>query len=135
MSTAWDHLPNAKHIDRVLAKLEENPDAWAGKWDAKWEAAWNDTKRDAWDDAKRDAWDDAWAAAKRSATSRAANINAGTDVCGLTCGAILALMVYDNCAYLLDEKPEDVKMLALLGNNAAILIYPTCLALQKETTH
>ena len=85
--TAWDDLPNAKHIDRILADLKRNPYNWGA----------------------------AWTAAR----------NAAQD-------AILALIAYDDCAYLLDEKPEHVQMLALLGNQAALLLYPACVAMQKE---
>jgi len=90
--TAWADLPNAKHIDRILADLKKNPDRWYAT-------------RNAASDAARD---DAWYA------------------------ALLALIAYDDCAYLLDEKPEHVQILALLGNQVAILLYPACIALQKE---
>lgn len=43
--------------------------------------------------------------------------------------AILALMTWDDCAYLLKEKVEDVRLLSLIGNPAAILLYPVCLAM------
>ena len=33
--TAWAHLPNAKHIDAVLADARKRP----GAWDAAWRAA------------------------------------------------------------------------------------------------
>ena len=40
--TAWAHLPNAQHIDAVLADARKRP----GAWDAAWRAAW-DAARDA----------------------------------------------------------------------------------------
>ena len=36
MSTAWAHLPNARHIDGILADVRERP--WA--WDQVFSAAW-----------------------------------------------------------------------------------------------
>jgi hypothetical protein len=44
----WSNLPNAAHIDRVLAHVRANPDKWsAGRgaagdaaWGAAWDAAW-----------------------------------------------------------------------------------------------
>ena len=39
MTTEWSHLPNAAHIDAVLASVKANPDEWSAAWDAAWEAA------------------------------------------------------------------------------------------------
>ena len=59
MTTAWTHLPNAAHIDRVLAHLKQHPDRWDAAWDAARDAAWDA----AWDAARGAiaalvAWDD-----------------------------------------------------------------------------
>jgi len=129
--TAWEHLPNAKHIDRIMADLKKNPDRWSAAWtdarDAAWTAAWGDARDAARDAARNAVWnaarDDAWYAARTAASDAAFNT---------AWGAILALVAYDDCAYLLDEKPEHVQILALLGNEKAILLYPACIALQKE---
>ena len=44
--TAWAHLPNAKHIDAVLADARKRPGAWDAAQRAAWDAAW-DAVRDA----------------------------------------------------------------------------------------
>jgi len=125
--TAWADLPNAKHIDRILDDLKKNPDNWsdargaarnATKNDARY-AAWNAAWNAASDAARNDARNAAWYAARADARADARD-------------AISALIAYDDCAYLLDEKPEHVQMLALLGNEKALLLYQACLALQKE---
>ena len=125
--TAWADLPNAKHIDRILDDLKKNPDNWsdargdarnATKNDARY-AAWNAARGDARNDARNAAW---------YATKNAARADARADARD----AISALVAYDDCAHLLDEKPEHVQMLALLGNEKALLLYQACLALQKE---
>jgi hypothetical protein len=132
--TAWADLPNAKYIDLVIASLKKNPAAWDAAWDAArnaarnaaWAAAWNaawraarNAARDAaWGTARDAAWDAEW-----TATWTAAR--------GAARGALLALIVWDNCGYLLEEEPKDVKMLALLGNHAAVLLYTACLVLQN----
>jgi len=121
--TAWADLPNAKHIDRVLADLKKNPDRWsaamAAEWNAAWSDVWNTARTDARTAAMTDAYNAAWTAAWYAAWGAARD-------------AILALIAYNDCAYLLDEKPEHVQMLGLLGNQAAILLYPACVAMQKE---
>ena len=38
--TAWAHLPNAKHIDAVLADARKRPGAWDAARDAARDAAW-----------------------------------------------------------------------------------------------
>jgi hypothetical protein len=114
--TAWSDLPNAKYIDLVIASMKKNPAALAAAWGAARGAA----RAAAWDAAAaraaaRDAaWDAAWDAAKEAAWT-----------------AVLALIAWDDCNYLLEENPEDVKMLALLGHQAAVLLYPACVALQN----
>jgi len=129
--TAWDDLPNAKHIDRILADLKRNPYNWGAAWTAARNAAWNAAmtaaRNAAWSAERYAAWDAArtaaWSAARTAASDAAFNT---------AWGAILALVAYDDCAYLLDEKPEHVQILALLGNEKALLLYQACLALQKE---
>ena len=129
-TTAWAHLPNAKHIDRILADLIANPDKWSTSWNAEryaaWEGAWDAANNTITSNIRKDVWD-AWNAAR--AVALGAAWDAALDA---LYGSILALIAYDDCAYLLDEKPEDVLMLGLLGNNAAILLYPAYIALQKE---
>ena len=67
---------------------------------------------------------DKWNAARDAAW------NAAT---GAAMGAILALMAWDDCAYLLDQKPEHVKIIALLGHEASILLEPAVIAMYEET--
>ena len=125
MTTAWSHLPNASHIDRIIADTQANPDKWRAvarttatdisddAWDAAWDAAW-DTRGAARDDAATAACDAAW------------------DTRGGARSAINALVAYDDCAHLLDNDPEHVRLMALLGSDAAILLYPACVALNKQ---
>jgi hypothetical protein len=123
-TSAWSELPNAKYIDLVIDSLKKNPAAWAVAKNAAWKVAMDAARTAArtaargvtWNAARGAAWDAAWGAAWGAARNAA-------------WGAILALIAWDNCGYLLEEKPEDVKMLALLGNHAAVLLYPACLAL------
>ncbi|OIO69607.1 MAG: hypothetical protein AUJ56_07275 [Zetaproteobacteria bacterium CG1_02_49_23] len=109
-TTAWADLPNANYIDIILGLLKKENTAW----DAAKDAAYNAAKG-----AAREAvWNPAYNAARDAA------YNAAYD-------AVRALIAWDNCGYLIKETPEDVKMLGLLGNQAAVLLYPACVALQK----
>jgi hypothetical protein len=136
--SAWSDLPNAKYIDLVLASMNKNPAArdaaWAAAWDTAWDTAWaaartaaSDAARDAACGAARNAawdkvWDTVWNARWNAVSDAARNA---------VWSALVALIAWDDCNYLLEETPENVKMLALLGNQAAVLLYPACVALQN----
>ena len=139
-TTAWAHLPNAAHVDRILASLAAHPEKWeaaqtaaraaarAVAWDAAWiaaqTAAQTAARAVAWD-AARDA---AWIAA-RGAARGAAWIAAR----GAAWTAITALVAWDDCAYML-ELPEDaLKLLRAVGNEQAMLLSVAAKVL-KETS-
>jgi len=129
--TAWAHLPNAKHIDWVIASVKEHPEKWGAARDAAYYAArgatFNETRNAAFDaarDAAKDAvweavwhaafdaeWDSAWDSAWHAAT-----------------GAILALIAHDDCAYMIESEVDEIKILAKLGDQKAILLLPACIA-------
>lgn len=120
--TKWSHLPNAVHIDRIIASLKDNPKEWAAAevaaWAPKhvvhiavaWNAAWAAAAAAAWDAAATAAWD---ASLPTSLGADAAR------------GAILALIVYadaDSAKYL-DYTYKDLELITLLTNEpAAVLI-------------
>ena len=109
----WSHLANAKHIDRIIAHVKANPAAWnaaspSAAWAAVWDAAWNAAWTADWDAAWYAAWGAAWDAAEGEKAE----------------GAILALVAWDRAGGLMDLPAEQVKVLALLGDQAAILLYP-----------
>ena len=119
-TTAWAHLPNAAHIDRVLASMKKNPEKWSTAQDAvryaaraaahtvAWDVATYEVKKIVRNAARDAAWNTAW-------------------------DAILALLAWDDCAYML-ELPEDVlKLLRAVGNQQAILLSAAANAL-KETS-
>ena len=115
MSSAWDHLPNAKYIDLVLASLKANPKEWSAAWEAAWDAAWY---------AARDA---AWYAARYAARD-AARDTAWTAAMYAARDAIAALIAYDDCAHMLDSEPDDLRILSKLGSHAATLMIPAAKA-------
>jgi hypothetical protein len=117
---AWSHLPNAKYIDLILADLKKNPDDWSHAYSvvkrAAYNAVFNTVWNAVWNAARYDAWD-----AAKNAANNAAN------------GAILALIAYDYCSWILNEKPEDIKLLAVLTQEPQyVLLYPAVLALEKS---
>lgn len=122
MTTAWAHLPNAVHIDRVMEHVKKHPRKWDVAQDAArgaaWAAAWEATRAAA----RNAAWGAAWDAAQEAA-QEAARDAAREAVC--------ALIAWDEAGDLLSQPIEVAKFLADEGNPAAILLYPAMLAMQK----
>ena len=133
--TAWAALPNARHIDRVLADLKARPDVWNAAWDAArdaardaawaaardatwdapWAAAWDAAWAATWDAARDAAWDAAWDAARAAAWA-----------------AAWALVAWDDVAYILALPSDAVRMLIETctdhHKHAAVLLLPACVA-------
>ena len=135
MTTAWAHLPNAAHIDRVLAHLKQHPDRWSAARGAvrgaARGAAW-DAARGAARSAARDAtWDAAWAATW-DAVRGAARGAAGDAAWSAARDAIAALVAWDDCAYLLDQTPDFLRAQINLvgGHHQAILLLPAAIAMR-----
>jgi len=122
--TAWAHLPNATHIDRVLAHIKQHPDRWVAARVASWDAARGAALGAALDAARGAARDAAWGAA-RDSTWVAAR--------GAAWGAIAALIAWDDCAPLLDMPADAVRLLAAVGHHPAVLLLPAVLAMNGET--
>ena len=121
--TAWAHLPNAQHIDAVLADARKRP----GAWDAARTAARTAAQRAAWDAARRAAWDAAWGAARtaaRTAAQRAARTAAWD--------AIRAIIAWDSAADLLDCTPDVLRTMIDLAEppvcHQAALLLPYAIA-------
>lgn len=125
-TTAWAHLPNARHIDRILAHVKEHPD----KWDAAWVASLGATLTD-WA-ASRAAAANASRGAAREAVWAAARGATWDAFRGAARDAILALVAWDEAGDLLSQPIEVVKARADEGNHAALLLYPAMLAMQEN---
>ena len=116
----WSHLANAKHIDRIIVHVKANPETWYA---AAWYAAL------AWQIKAKIA---ARAAAKKGDTpaAGAAWYAAGCQV--VAYDTILALVAWDYAGGLMDLPAEQVKVLALLGDRAALLMYPAIAAMETR---
>ena len=121
--TEWSYLPNARHIDRVLASLKKHPHAWAAAWDASrdtprgpaWGAAVDAARSPAWGAAMDAAWD----------TARGPARSAAADAVG-------ALIAWDDCEVYLSTPLEAFPLLISTTNHAAVLLYPAAIVFSKE---
>ena len=117
--TAWSELPNAAHIDRVIASVKSHPKIWYSAWYSARDAAWYSARGAAWDAAWYSAWD---------ATRDAACWTAGD----AARDAARALIAYDDCAHYLDMSSEQLKSWAILSESpAAVLLLPAVIAFEQ----
>ena len=130
--TAWAHLPNAAHIDEVLASLKAHPERWDAARDAAWGAAWDaardaawgaarDAARDAaWDAARDAAWDAAWGAARDAAWYAAWY-------------AVAALIAYDDAGQFMKLPVEQLKAMHRLDPHPMYpLLQPAAVIFAKD---
>jgi hypothetical protein len=134
-TTEWAHLPNAKHIDRVLADLGQRPEQWGAVWSAAWHAAPTTAWDAAWDatrDATRDAARGPIRDAARDAVRDAVQPTTWATARGAALDAILALVAWDDCAHLLGQPVDAVRLLAACGHHPALLLLPARIAFAKD---
>jgi len=117
--TAWAHLPNAKHINWVLASVKAHPKKWKATRTAARSPARAAARAAVWNAARSAAynavWDAVWGAARNAAYEAAAD-------------AIIALIAYDDCGYMIESEVGELKIIAKLGDQRAILLLPACIA-------
>ena len=120
---AWAHLPNAVHIDRVIASVKENPEKWSAAHtaarDAAWDAAYTAARSAARSAALLAAYTAAWDAAYTVAYT-------------VAWGAIVALVAWDDCAYMLDMPEDALKVLRAVGSQPAVLLSVAAKVLRAE---
>ena len=140
---AWSDLPNAKHIDFILADLEKNPAAWVAAcvaaYDAAWVAAYDAAWVAAWVAARAVAYhaarNAAWVAARVAAWEAARALDRDTAreaACDAARGAISCLIAHDDCSHYLKCDPNHLKTLAALGIDEALLLLPAVIASFNE---
>ncbi len=143
--SAWSHLPNAAHIDRVLASVEEHPEIWSAAYTAAWDSARDETLDVAWGsvrsalsarDADRDAsWDAAWESARNAVWGAVWNEvwDTARDAAWESArSAILALVAYDDCEKYLSIPSDQLRVWTILSeNSAAVLLLPAVIAFER----
>jgi hypothetical protein len=121
--SGWSDLPNAAHIDRVLASEKAHSEVWSSAWSVAWEdrdAMLVAAQNEAWDVVRSTDRREAWYAARDVVLGDAAR------------GAILALVAYDDCEKYLSMPSDQLRVWAILSeNSAAILLIPAVIAFER----
>lgn len=120
---AWSHLPNAAHIERILASVKSHPDIWSVPGDRLRALAWSAARDTSQATGRDEAWFSALSAS-RPPTLRVVANGAG--------GAILALIAWDNSAKFFDMTSTELEFWAELSEEpAAILLLPAVRAFEQ----
>ena len=119
ITTPWAHLPNAVHIDRVIASAKANPDHWEEVRARVRYAA----RGGAWNILREQDRVEVWIEARNEVRIAVQYITwvAARDV-------LLALCAYDDCAYMLDSDPGELAILAKFDDHRAVLLLSACKA-------
>ena len=125
MTTAWAYLPNAKHLDRILESRNEYFDLW-NQDDQQITCG---MEKDVYDGK----WDEAWYTASTSLNGRLEKVwsSISSRAIQMARSPILALLVYDDCGYMIDSDPSELSLLAALGDNRAILCLPAAIVFNE----
>ena len=117
--TAWSHLPNAAHIEAVLADVQARPKVWGAAWDAVRSTAWIIAWGEARSAARSASWDAAW------------DITRGREW-GAVRDAIHALIAWPESAALLDLTPDALRTIISTCDgdvkHQAVLLLPAVIA-------
>lgn len=107
--SGWRRPGISRYILRIISAAEANPKDWETAVDNTWAKA----IQYAYDKITIEEYHNVWGVT---------SCMQGTDAWYGVHGAVTALVAFDNCAYLLDEKPVHVQLLASLGVEAAVLM-------------
>jgi hypothetical protein len=131
--SAWSHLPNAHHIDRVIESVKSHPEIWDAIWDeawvgdssrvVAWNAIWLAAREAIWLAARDASYDAALGAARGVARDGA--WDAARD-------AAIALIAYDDASKYLDMPSDQLRIWAILSEDpAAVLLLPAVVAFER----
>ena len=124
--TPWAHLPNAKHIDAVLADVRKRTKAWDAAWNAARDAVRYVAQNEAWYAARNTAQNAERNSAQNAAWDAAQNA-AGDAAWYVAQDAVIVLIAWDSSADLLDCTPDVLRAMIDLAeppvcHQAALLL-------------
>jgi hypothetical protein len=130
----WSHLPNARHIDWIIASLKANPEKWRDAYNS--DEAWNTARFTAWIAASDTTsgtsraveWDSAWNAAWHELCDAV-----WVDARSAAYGSIAALIAYDDCSKYLTMTPDELRIWGALTEDPACVLLLPMVAVMNET--
>ena len=137
------HLPNIEKITWLLNHATEYRSFWAAaKKNLTWYDTHNQMRADNWANTidlvikklGHNEYLKLLESAKGLFKQNSFSVYANAGIPFVAWGAVVALMAYD-CAHLLDEKIESIELMAMLGNPAAMLLYPVKWTLDRAVAY
>lgn len=132
----WSVLPNAAHIDAVIASVRQHYNVWVAMYGVNRSASWKALYDAAYGAAYSAAYRASWLASRR-ALYAARNAVGGAVMTyngawNPIQGSILALIAYDDCTKYLDMTAEQLEIWARLSDeSAAVLLLPYVRVLER----
>jgi hypothetical protein len=127
---AWDNLPNAKHIDWVLASVKANPDAWKTTHIVSWYAARTAARTAAQTAARTAARTAVWDMVLDTTHYAALRVSRNS-----AWGAVSALVAYDHCEKYLKMTPGELLIWWKLSEDPACLLLMPMVKVLDRNTH
>lgn len=128
---AWGDLPNANYIDWAFSSLEFNSHVWS---DVGYQ--WSDAYRTNWSNDSLSAWKKIWSLNRskiwNEVQQKTFASSLSEKIWSVYRPTILGLVAYDDCAYLINEHPEEVELMARLGCTRSILMLPTSIVYHRK---
>jgi len=138
--TAWAHLPNVGHIDRVLAHLKAHPERWSVAMSTANGQGWILARSPAWDATRVASRDIVMNALWDVSRHAVRNASGATNLAGfrinaldVSRSALLALVAYDDCAHYLNLPSGAVRVAASVDIPAATLLLPAVIAMEQKS--
>ena len=123
----WDDLPNAKYIDRIISSVKTNTQYWTKTGDRPYIECWDSVVSVATSVDRMKFVFDTWEIMWNIMGERFSDVSYE-----FSRGVVLALITYDDCAYMIDSEPGELAILARLGDARAILLLPACKVFNKK---
>jgi hypothetical protein len=128
--SAWSVLPNARHIDWVIASLKKHPELWIAPLNATRDAARDATWGVAWDAPCKAALVAAWQGAYDAVWN--ATFADWLEALATAQSAILALIAYDDCDQYLSMTSEELQAWATLTEHPAAVLLLSMVIVREQ---
>jgi len=140
---AWSHLPNARHIDRVIESLKSHSEMWVMNWDVRHDDAILDASSETAillfdsdrSEANDDAWNAIWGVYRGTPKDDDPIRIRGKDwdtVRRTAWDSTAALIAFDDASKYLDMPSDQLRFWSILSEDpAAVLLLPAVIAFER----
>lgn len=120
-------LYNGKHLIRVIDSIEMYPDQWVASSLETDKESWRTYRDSLWSGQHHlPSWGIVWRGLKVAPDTQwnEENFVEWLRVCDVAFGTLSCMLAFDDCSYMLYNDPDEIKVLAALGDTRATLMLP-----------